>query len=269
MASKPKPRKRTFFWIPIGRKSQSLGSVSCLFSRFFAFGFGIFFAGCGINTDTPVAPFVFFVPVSVPQIFSVAQINANISNSFEPNLETQVLDPRPEFLVRYFITNREPQFVGYNLYITSAVPGVVQTISGEWLEDGVQPSFPSLPFQNSTESRNLVTRRIRYLVPPPNLSPFQKCQVYNFTMRALLNNGLLSNPSAPVAICSKGLQPLSFCTPGSACNPTICNDANCSSPLSCPVSTLCNPCTIFGKENLGCPCPAGSKGPGCNPVGNG
>ncbi len=226
------------------------------------------FFNCGINTDTPVAPFIFLIPVSVPQIFAVAPINANISNIFEPSLETQVVNPRPEFLIRYFVTNREPQFVGYNLYITSATPSVIQTITGEWLEDGVQPSFPALPFTSSTETRSLVTKRIRYQVPPPGLSPFQKCQVYNFTLRASLNNGVISNPSAPIAICSKGLQDLSSCTVGSACNPTACATVGCSTPSACPVSTLCNPCLIAGKENLGCPCPSGSKGPGCNVVGN-
>ncbi|MDZ4725788.1 MAG: hypothetical protein SH817_06505 [Leptospira sp.] len=231
---------------------------------------------CGTNTDTPVAPFIFLVPAGVPQILTVVAVNNNITDNFQTNVTDYTISPRPEFLIRYYVTNRESQFLGYNLYVTTATPSIIQTVSGEWLEDGVQPSFPHLPFQNSTDSRNIITKRIRYQVPPPGTYPFQKCQVYNFTMRAFLANGLISNPSAPVSVCAGGYEaegagvgiaPLSLCQVGTGCNSTTCSVANCASPASCPVGTACNPCLQAGKEALGCPCPSGVKQIGCQFIG--
>ncbi|WP_108974601.1 LIC11073 family putative lipoprotein [Leptospira ryugenii] len=234
------------------------------------------FFRCGTNTDTPVAPFVFLVPAGVPQILAVIRVNNNITDTFQTNLTDFTVNPRPEFLLKYYVTNREPQFVGYNLYITTATPSIIQTISGEWLEDGVQPSFPHLPFQSSTASQNVITKRIRYQIPPPGTYPFQRCQVYNFTLRSFLNNGIISNPSATVSACAGGYEaesvntgtpPLSLCPVGSGCNSATCSVANCSSPLACPVGTACNPCLEAGKEALGCPCPSGVKRVGCQFIG--
>jgi hypothetical protein len=234
------------------------------------------FFRCGTNTDTPVAPFLFLIPAGVPQILTVVAVNNNVTNTFGVNLEDFTANPRPEFLLRYYVTNRESQFLGYNLYITTATPSIIQTISGEWLEDGVQPSFPHLAFQNSTDSRNIITKRIKYQIPPPGTYFFQKCQVYNFTLRAFLANGLISNPSAPVSVCaggyeaegaSLGVPGLSLCPVGSGCNSAACSVANCASPSSCAVGTKCNPCLIAGKESVGCPCPSGVRQLGCQFIG--
>ncbi|MCZ8155402.1 MAG: hypothetical protein O9264_04730 [Leptospira sp.] len=248
-----------------------------LFHPIYLIGFSFLsFFRCGTNTDTPVAPFLFLVPVGVPQILSVVAVNSNITDTFGTNLTDFTANPRPEFLVRYYVTNRESQFLGYNLYITTATPSIIQTISGEWLEDGVQPSFPHLPFQNSTASANIVTKRIRYQIPPPGTYPFQKCQVYNFTLRSFLANGLISNPSAPVSVCAGGYEaeglalgvpPLSICPVGSGCNSTVCSVAGCATPSACAVGTACNPCLQAGKEALGCPCPSGVKQLGCQFIG--
>jgi hypothetical protein len=225
--------------------------------------FFLFFR-CGTNTDTPVAPFVFLVPVGVPQIFSVLPSTNNTDESF--NLR---LDPlpegqaRPEYYLQYFITNREPQFVGYNLYITTATPSVAETLSGEFLEDGIPPSFPHLPIEESTESRRIITRKIKYQVPPPGLVPFQRCQIYNFTLRAMLNSGLVSNQGTTVSRCA-AIRP-DACPPGSGCNPERCTVANCDLPETCPVGTTCNPCRYDDDllRAIGCPCQPGDNPPGC------
>ncbi|MCC5813674.1 MAG: hypothetical protein JJT78_02885 [Leptospira sp.] len=217
------------------------------------------FSRCGMNTDTPVAPFVFFVPVGVPQIFNLRPSTSNVNENlqvtgFEANA-------KPEYILTYFVTNREPQFVGYNLYIGASIPSVAETLAGEYLEDGIAPSFPHLPIEASTENNRLVTRKIKNFVPPPGLVPFQRCQIYTFSMRAFLNSGVISNQSTPVSVCSS-VNPKA-CPVGSGCNPEICTQPNCGSRESCPVGTECNPCNYPGTEEIGCPCPENVDPPGC------
>lgn len=222
--------------------------------------FSLGFSFCGINTDTPVAPFIFLVPVGVPQIFSVRPTTSNIDEngtllSFQP-------DAKPEYFLSYFVTNKEPQFVGYNLYITAAIPSVAETLTGEYLEDGIPPSFPHLPIEASTENQKLITRKIRNFIPPPGLVPFQRCQVYTFSLRAFINSGVVSNQSTPVSVCSS-VRP-NLCPVGSGCNPLVCSQPNCPDPLSCPVGTNCNPCRYDElSQEKGCPCTNGDEPPGC------
>lgn len=213
---------------------------------------------CGTNTDTPVSPFVFLVPVGAPQILSVVPTTSNFTDEFLTDINRFNLSPKPEFLVRYYVTNREAQFVGYNLYITSAIPSIAETLSGEYLENGVQPSFSHQPIEASTEKTRIVTRRIRNRIPPPGVVPFQKCQTFNFVLRAFMNTGIISNPSVSVTSCAS-TEP-SICDIGSACNPTLCSVSNCGSQSSCAVGTVCNPC----KSSLpGCICAEGTFPPGC------
>ncbi|MBM9501393.1 hypothetical protein JWG44_14145 [Leptospira sp. 201903071] len=226
------------------------------------------FFGCGQNTETAQSPFVFLSPVGVPQFFSVIAANEGITDKAEKDTDF-VSEPnsyKPEFLIRYFVTNGEPQFVGYNLYITTAAPSVAETLAGGnvYLEDGVQPSFPHLASEASTTSTKLQTRRVLNQVAPPGVFPFIKCEIYTFSMRALLNNGIFSNPSTAVRMCSSSRPYL--CPVGSSCNPSECNTASCSTTVkqNCPVGTLCNPCLIAGAEETGCACPSGVSPPGCN-----
>lgn len=237
------------------------------FSRIAIFSLGALVLGamglfrCGMNTDTPVAPFVFLVPVAVPQIFSLRPSTSNVSD----DLTISGANPsaKPEYIMEYFITNREPQFVGYNLYITAATPSVAETLVGEYLEDGIPPSFPHLPIEASTENNRQISRKIPNFKPPPGQVPFQRCQVYTFSLRAFLNSGIISNQSTPVSICSS-VRPQN-CPVGSGCNSEVCATPDCGSPTSCPVGTACNPCRFPGTEELGCPCPEGEKPPGCYP----
>ncbi len=211
----------------------------------------LFFASCGTNTEVTQSPFVFLTPVGVPQIFSVTAKYDNIDTH------------RPEYDLKYYITNLEPQFVGYNLYITFAIPSAGETISNAnlYLENGVQPSFPQLAVQASTA--NVVTHTIENLQPFSPVQLFQKCEVYTFTLRALLNTGITSNMSTPVTRCSS-IYP-DHCGINTSCNPTACTTASCSASTQslCPVGTACNPCTK-GNAATGCACPAGESPPGCN-----
>ncbi|EJO68743.1 LIC11073 family putative lipoprotein [Leptospira kirschneri] len=224
--------------------------------------------GCGMNTDVAQSPFIFISPVGVPQFLSILAVNEGITDTAtkDTDFQSEPNNYKPEFLVRYYVTNAEPQFVGYNLYITTAAPSVAETLtSGNvYLENGVQPSFPHLASEASTSSSKLQTHRVLNQIPPPGVFPFIKCEIYTFTMRALLNSGIFSNPSTPVKMCSSS-RPF-LCPVGSSCNPAECNNSSCTTAVkqNCPVGTLCNPCTISGSEETGCICPTGVSPPGCN-----
>ncbi|PJZ70330.1 hypothetical protein CH373_12000 [Leptospira perolatii] len=241
-----------------------------MFSRF-ALPFIFLIVSCGVNTEVAQSPFVFLTPVGVPQVYSMIPTNDGITGTFtqastadglyyqEPN------NLKPEFFLRYYITNLEPQFVGYNLYITTAFPSPAETFAGGniYLENGVQPSFAHLAIDASTS--RLVTHRIRNLIPPPGITPFNKCEIYTFTLRAVLNTGITSIPSTAISQCAS-IRP-DLCTVGSSCNPVACSSAStCPTDAltSCPLGTVCNPCSNPSTRDFGCPCAVGSTPPGCN-----
>jgi|GEM_PF-757142 hypothetical protein len=230
----------------------------------------LFTISCGTNTDTPVvlAPLIFLTnPINVPQFLGVIPTEEIPTSG--PGIADNVgyLNPnRPEYIVKYYVTNTEQQFIGYNLSITSQTPTLIETQAGAagsvYTENGIQPSFPHLATENSTAKENLKRRKISWRVPPPGIVYFQKCEIYNFTLRAVLSNvPQTSNPSVPVSACAS-TDP-SKCPVGSSCNPTACTDTLCSTSVraTCPVGTLCNPCTITdsatGKARAGCECPDG------------
>lgn len=221
---------------------------------------------CGTNTRTPVIPFLFLTPPGIPQIKGVIPTSeVYLDPSFVIYGQADKVAYKPEFILKYFVTNQEPNFVGYNLTITSAIPTLNDTLGGSYYtENGVLPSFPHLAIENSTDESQLKKRRIRNRIPAPGLVPFQHCEVYTFTLRAYFNNGVVSNPSIPVSACAS-LYP-NKCPVGSSCNPAICSNNNCSilEKQTCPVGTNCNPC-LYGNFANGCECPQGVSPPGCNP----
>lgn len=228
----------------------------------------LFIFSCGTNTRTPVIPFIFFIPPGVPQILGIIPITElPIDSSLVIDGQADKIPFKPEFVIKYFVTNTEPNFVGYNLTITSAIPSLADTMSGGsvYTENGIQPSFPHLATEASTEISQLKKRRVSNRIPPPGMVPFQHCEIYTFTMRAYFNNGVLSNPSAPVSACASPYP--GKCPVGSSCNPIVCADPNCSAATkqTCPVGTLCNPCLFPASASFGCECPQGSSPPGCNP----
>lgn len=224
---------------------------------------------CGTNTDTPVvlAPLIFLTnPINVPQFLGVIPTEEiPTTGQGVGDLIGYVNPNRPEYIVKYFVTNTEQQFIGYNLSITSQNPTLAETqggVSGSiYTENGIQPSFPHLATENSTAKENLKRRKIAWRIPPPGIVYFQKCERYNFTLRAVLSNvPQTSNPSISVSACA-GTDP-SKCPSGSSCNPSACTDSLCSvtTRAGCLVGTLCNPCTILdlgGKPLAGCECPDG------------
>lgn len=231
----------------------------------------LFSASCGTNTDTPVvlAPLIFLTnPINVPQLIGI------IPTEEIPTTGTGIGDligyvnpNRPEFIVKYFVTNTEQQFIGYNLTITSQNPTLIETQAGMagsvYTENGVQPSFPHLALENSTAKENMKRRKISWRVPPPGVVYFQRCEMYNFTLRAVLSNvPQTSNPSVSVSACAS-TDP-SKCAIGSSCNPSACSNSSCSitTRATCPVGTLCNPCTVLDsglKPKAGCECKDGES----------
>ncbi|MCB1174134.1 MAG: hypothetical protein KDK39_11230 [Leptospiraceae bacterium] len=169
-------------------------------------------ASCGTNTNEPVYPLYSIIsPVSVPAIVAIAPVSA-----------PEIANPlRYEFDVKYYVTNREENFIGYNLYISSstvASNGGYVGISGEpWLVTGVAPSFSHKNNEVSTLSSALITRRIDNYKPAPSPIAFQYCEIYYFRLTAVVYNGLESNASPQVAACAA------------------------TSSASCPVGTPCNP----------------------------
>ena len=122
-----------------------------------------FLFSCGTNTDTPVvlAPLIFLTnPINVPQFVGVIPTEEiSTTGTGIGNLIGYVNPNRPEYIVKYFVTNTEQQFIGYNLSITSQNPTLIETQAGAagsvYSENGIQPSFPHLATENSTAKENM------------------------------------------------------------------------------------------------------------------
>lgn len=229
--------------------------------------FIIFLGNCGNNTDTPFFPLFFLNPIGSPQVIGVIPGDTfPLPVSNDSVISYEAIPSSPTFTVKYYVTNSEPQFVGYNLYITETDPTLVETRTGSavYLENGIQPSFKHFVTEASTERAAMVRKHIKYRIPPPGLVPFQKCEIYNFSLRAVLSNGTLSYQSAAVRACASKFP--SKCIEGKSCNPPSCNTASCSDKTACVVGTLCNPCdsTKAIDPDNGCECKDGQFPPGCN-----
>lgn len=150
---------------------------------------------CGVNTDKPVYPVFQFFPVGTPAIVDVKPV--------EIQLPAQT---RIEFDIFYYVTNTEEDFIGYNLYISTATisPELLQIgIGGRpYLPEGYEPTFFHTREEASVESGNLKQRRIPNLKPAPSEIPFQLCERYYFRMTAVLRSGIQSLPSPEVSACA-------------------------------------------------------------------
>ncbi|MCB1143164.1 MAG: hypothetical protein H7A24_10310 [Leptospiraceae bacterium] len=236
--------------------------------KFLSLLLALFLVQCGKNTNTPAIPLIFFNPPSVPQIVGVIPIyDYPVESSMVATGQADKIPFKPQFVLKYYVTNTEQNFVGYNLSITSATPSLYDTQLGAsiYTENGIVPSFPHLAIEASTEATNLKRRKIANRIPPPGLIPFQHCEVYTFTLRAVFSNGVISNPSFSVSQCASVFP--SKCSEGTSCNPTYCATSTCSDAekVACKVGTLCNPCLYPSLESGGCECPSGVSPPGCNP----
>ncbi|MDH5656866.1 MAG: hypothetical protein OEZ34_13215 [Spirochaetia bacterium] len=180
-------------------------------SRFTSLFFLSFlFTGCGINTDSPVYPIsVLINPVQVPAIVSLTPVQI-----WEPNN-----DYRIEFDLRYYITNQEQEFIGYNLYSSTTATSAQNTGYGAiiYLPRGIEPSFDHIGATPSTLSTDIVTQRLTDFKASPSPIAFQLCEKYFFRLQAVLQNGIKSNLSNQAEACA--ITDINLCPSGSICNP--------------------------------------------------
>lgn len=164
--------------------------------------------GCGTNTSTPVYPLLATLStVGVPAIISVTPVEVA---ALPPNVKI-------EFDLKYYITNQEKEFIGYNLYISTTDTSSLVASGKPYLPDGIEPSFPHVGATPSTAPADLITKRITDFKPAPSPIPFRICELYYFSLQAVTRNGIKSIPGNRVTACAS-TQP-SLCPVGTGCNP--------------------------------------------------
>ncbi|GIX40926.1 MAG: hypothetical protein KatS3mg129_0659 [Leptospiraceae bacterium] len=151
---------------------------------------------CGTNQNVPVFPIYSLLPVGSPAIVDVKPVE----------ITTQDNKIRIEFDIYYYVTNREDEFIGYNLYIsTSSIsPDLIQAGIGvnPYLPNGYEPTFYHTKEEASTESSKLIEKRVSNLEPAPSEIPFQICEKYYFRLKAVLRNGIESAPGPEISACA-------------------------------------------------------------------
>ena len=172
-------------------------------------GLSALFVHCGTNTEQPVYPLVSLTSVGAPAITSVTPVAM-----FDTNLQLLI-----EYDLKYYITNAEDGFLGYNLYIrtaSSAAEATVLGIGGDpYLPNGYAPSFPHVGATVNTTTE--VTQRITHYKPPPGPRIFDACDRYYFRLTAVIRTGSESYPSPEISSCA--ITDTTLCPKGSVCNP--------------------------------------------------
>ena len=171
--------------------------------------------GCGTNTDRPVYSIFSILSVAAPAIVDVAPVDIS-----EGLLGTPGFKLRYGFDVKYYVTNQEPEFIGYNLYITTTSLSTEAILSGigtdPYLPAGYEPSFYHSPSEADTSSSALITRRISAVKAPPGEVPFQVCEKYFFRLQAVLLTGIESAPGPEISGCA--FYDSTLCPTDSSCN---------------------------------------------------
>ncbi len=166
------------------------------------------FLGCGNNTDVPALA----VPLSYPAATTPSIIAVDFMQSSEGD---------PQFNLEYYVSNEEPDFIGYNLYISTAPSSLrsylLATQDGLYLPRGIEPSFSHSGEPASNAPADLKTQTISHRTAPPVPEPFYECQVYYFRFAAYLRGGFRSEASDEVQTCASDNP--SSCPSGSPCNP--------------------------------------------------
>ena len=141
----------------------------------------------------------------------------------QPSIESiDFLDEgKLKFEIKYFLTNSEENFIGYNLYI-GTIPFSLENIlagskSSIYLENGIEPSFSHANAVFSADTQEIQTRVISNKKAAPSPEPFYECLVYYFRLTAYLRGDFESEASSEVQVCAS------------------------SDPSSCPSSSPCNP----------------------------
>lgn len=157
-------------------------------------------SACGTNTASPVYPIFTLVSVGTPAIVDLVPVTT--------------VDP-PQFKVSFYVTNREPEFIGYNLYMTQTYTAPDSGLAGKpYLPDGIEPSFAYSAADASTLAANLKTQTITGPKAAPSPVFFLYCRRYYFTLRAVLRNGTTSTASPQVSGC---LLDSTFCPTAASC----------------------------------------------------
>ncbi len=197
-----------FYFFPLGFfPLRPFSRCSLLFAALF-FPLIVFSSlHCGVNsseTTLPASPF--FPHATAPAIVSVEPIRSGTEWEFE---------------LSYYVTNEEPGFLGYNLYISPLSISSSSLIANRgpkpYLERGIPPSFSHFNDRVSTASSDQIRQRLMGRRPPPAAEPFYECQRYYFRLTAYLRGDLESEPSSEIAVCAT------------------------FDPASCPASTSCSP----------------------------
>ncbi len=167
-------------------------------------------ASCGVNAEDPVFPlYVALSPIGAPAIVSVTAVEVQSPG-----------DPlRYGFDLKYYVTNQESGFVGYNLYIsdtsTSAQAVLGGVVGQPYLPAGIRPSFDHANDPPNTST--LITQRLTEFKAAPGPEPFGICELYYFRMSAYTREGLESIPGAEINACAAASAAL--CPTGTPCNP--------------------------------------------------
>ena len=115
---------------------------------------------CGTNTDRPVYSIFSLLSVAAPAIVDVAPVDISEGLFGTPGYRL-----RYGFDVKYYVTNQEPEFVGYNLYITTTSLSTEAILTGigtdPYLPLGYEPTFYHSPSEANTSSSSLITKPIQ------------------------------------------------------------------------------------------------------------
>ena len=169
---------------------------------------------CGVNVDSTVSYNPVYYPyANTPAIFGISP---------RPNAQTGAYG----FQLRYFVTNEELNFLGYNVYI-SLHPRTAENIiiaggsdgpDGPYSPNGVLPSF--MHARDRTQVGQMISQNIDFFIPAPARTPFYLCQRYYFRLTAYLSNQLESLPSAQIRGCATASGgPEEMCPARSSCAP--------------------------------------------------
>ncbi|MBU44722.1 MAG: hypothetical protein CMN76_15980 [Spirochaetaceae bacterium] len=170
---------------------------------------------CGTNTDRPVYSIFSLLSVAAPAIVDVAPVDISEGLFGTPGYRL-----RYGFDVKYYVTNQEPEFVGYNLYITTTSLSTEAILTGigtdPYLPLGYEPTFYHSPSEANTSSSSLITKRVTALKAPPGEIPFQICEKYFFRLQAVLLTGVESAPGPQISSCA--FYDSTLCPSDSSCN---------------------------------------------------
>ena len=146
---------------------------------------------CGVNTEEPVYPILTVTTVASPTLLSVQPVEDILL------WETPYPEYRIAFDIQYYLTNQEEGFVGYNLYMSTVNISPDDPVSGPYMPQGYEPSFPHV--DQNPDTTKAITQRVTHFRPPPGERPFDLCEKYFFRLKATTRSGIESSAS-PICV---------------------------------------------------------------------